>query len=736
MSQYVDAVIAGGVTFPLPYHDSHSWTIQGGYTSPIQEWVVPTGKANAIVTALGTTTGAGREVQLRFGPINNPTLVQRVIFLGVKGADNPQRRTLLFADVRWYWTRAIMLMDVNQRRRVGGLRLIGDSLETWTPVDTVAYAAWTTANGTAYTWATFTTQVLSYLTLARHGRPVLSYVVDAMSISIPAQPVVETTTDGPGYLGLARAIESVPGAGIYVDLAGTIHVYDRTPGAEKALVATLPKSLMGYGDLVLVDKSNLRPVPSASSWRIYLDYEIECRLTYNESGNGLWGVDKEGNPGHAKDDPFLQPVLQVTDISLTIPAGPWSSIGARTVGQGTWITQDEAFEAWGGLSALGLNLPKLTDAIVAAHWADGGLQHYATASTDVLNNALWAARVNELSARWRTTFRINPYFWDRIRHAWNQRAAILDPTTGGRAPAPVYTNFATWPIFRAPDVTALQYTNPVNTSYPANGLLAQGQPSGFGVQVIDEELGIISIDRSNLSRRPGDQKIIPSPVSAASVALLASGGPGLVGNDATQQTLITNTDNNAPPELGWKLAVVLSLAPGSPNDVRRCYEVQVSTNDAANAAGLSSYSGTGYAPDQEFRSQLSDARIAWSDNPDTVDAILNTLGATDMVDDIGSEDSVTSLTPINLKQELTPLAQAMAAADLLNNQDCYEGTKVVYMNAALVPIGSIERVVHKVTHNRAVTVLHALPKAQPFHAIEMLKGSARSYLLKQIATSR
>lgn len=724
---YLSYVDIAGTLLPLGYDPSHFWDVTAGYTSPVREWVVHKDVAAAVVTMLGTKTGADREVSLFYGDPLDALSVDRVIFLGVCAARNPQKRTLLFADVRWYFTRAILLMDINETRRVGETHLIGDGLVATPDVAvTVKYTSYTTTGSppAPYTWEVSKEQVLKYLTLARHGRPLLLYTTDTRQPTSPViapQVLQNTASDGFGYMGLARAIEAIPGAGIYVDTTGIIHVYDATPGAEIATINTLPKSLMGYGDVVLMDMSNLRPVPSSHSWRVYVDLEIEMVLKYDITQTV------------SANYPYLTPVLQVTDIKLTIPAGPWgpggAMVAARDVGQGTWISQDEAFAAWGGGQFFAQGLPQLTDDIVARNWWSGSLLNYSYNATGV-RDPVWAMRIGELLRCYRTVFRVNPGFWDRIRHAWAVRAAIWDSATGQRAPSPVYSNYATIPVERLAAAVWTYFSDNVLTSYPVSGNISGGQPSGFRVNLYDEELGIIEIDRSNAARFPGQQAIAPSPVIDTKRAQLIGGVDGTFPQEAAKQQLI--------PASQWKLATVLSLSPGSPNDLRRCFEIQVSMLDALVTAGLPADTPmTGYAPDQEVRSQLVDARVPYIDENLTIN--LQALGALDAVDDIGSDDPVTALVPINRSSELKPLANAIAAAQLLSWLDHYEGSKTIAMTSAsqqLAPLGSIDRVIHKVSAARATTTIHCTPKATTVRAVDLLSGPARNFILKQIAGAR
>lgn len=699
MSTYVAAIVTPSDTYYLPFHDSHGWRLIPGFASPRQRWVVPKEIAAAVMADLAGLSGLAAECSLLIGEAAAPTEIARVVVLGSEPADNEQRRTLVFADVRYYFELEVFAFDANVRRRVGDRRLVGNTSTAETPVDTVAYAPWSVSSLGPFTWIELALQVTEYAGDARHGRPAVAFAFDTFSlVSLDAQLVQETTSDGDGCVGLKRGVESLPGAGVYVDLDGDCHVFERTFGAEASAIAALHAPLWDHGDLQTVDESRRRP---ATWYRVYFDFEIAVRLDYDATAT--WGA----------HDPFLEPVLQVTENSLAIPMGSWGA--ARTVAQGTWITLAEAFAAWGAGPG---GQAQLTDAIVCTHWFDGGLDSYMRTALGALDPT-WAARIEELKRTFRTFFRANPHFWDRIRHAWAVRPEIWDPATGTRAPAPVYANYSLQPISPLTNVADLHSTKNVTNSYHTSGLLANGKPSGFLVNIVDEEIGVLEILRP-LTKFPGHARVNVSDV-VAEAALT---------NDNVLPQLVS--DQALAPDTSWKLAVVLSVAPGAPNDLRRFYEYILSPADAAVSVGLPSYLAAGQGPDVELRCQMSDCRIMWRD-ADRAN-ILAILGTGDTTGDIRTLEPVAITAAIvNQLQELRPAALAVAAADLLAKLDHVEGTRAVQFDPSIVPIGSIAEVEHRVMADKLVTVIHCTGSPPEFNAADFLHGSARSFLLKELA---
>jgi hypothetical protein len=706
VSTYISSVQTPSQTYYFPY-DDHRWTIYGGAAPKVQRWRVPADTARKVMNDLQNLSGQAREVTIAFGEPDNLRHVYRVIVLGTEPAENLQYKWLLLTDVRWYLTFAWMLLDINVRRRLGGKRLVGPDYLDSIPADNVGYAPWSISGDKAFKWDGLRDKVLNFLTYGKNGRPTLAWTADSFhKMQVPTEAVQEATTDGDGVVSLSRMIETIPGAGIYVDLAGMIHVYERVPGAESDIIEQIAAAfpdLWGNGTIAFVDYGPVRP----KQWLVYLDLEIELPLKYDPTAT--W----------AKDDPFLEPVLKVTDYTLTVEGTQMAA--------GSWITQDKAFVAWGGATYGTLTLPQLTDDIVANHWAGKGLDHYTIGNTFMSFDPVWGKRISELKNRWRTYFRVNPVFWEKVRHAWATRVAVWDPVTGTRAASPVFCNYAVMPV-GALEMASVNASTQVYffgkniTDYPNSGSVGDAKPSGFGLVLVDEELGIFAIERST-DKFPGQQVIFPSPI--VGLAGLQNDGAALSDGNLQQLDHLTG----ARP---WKLMTVVSVAPASPNDLRRVYCCKVQAAEAALAAGLTFAPRDGTAPDKETRTQMAVARIGYRD--DQRDLILNMISGNTDVDP--SKDPVSSVDPINLETEVRPQSKATAAQELMAVLDRFEGKVSIPFSPSVVPLGSIQRVTHRVSADRLMTDIECTGEEPPFNAADFLHGAARSFLLKEIASAR
>lgn len=717
---YVSGIITAAATYYFPYDESHMWRLKSGYASPRQMWVIPANTAADIMADLAATdTALDAECTLFIGEIDAPLMIERVIVLSTGPADNYQRRILTFADVRYYFELQVFAVDLNQRRRVGDVTLVGDSLVSVTPDPTVAYSKWslTTADPgppadlEPYDWLSAKTETLDYLTSERHGRPAVDYATDTFHvIDPPAKLVMDTTTDSDGATGLGRIIQTIPGAGVYVDVTGTVRVFERTYGAEIPVIEALPEPLMDFGDLELCDESRRRP---KEKYRIYFDFEVEVRFDFDPGGT------------FDVNDPYMENVLRVTDASLLIPAGGWGD--ARTVGEGSWITFDEAYAAWAydrahGGQALPSGYPDVSDEVIRTHWFDGGLTSFWMGDDLVTFTPVVAARIREVVRAYRTCFRVNPAFWDRVRHAWPVRASVWDPRSGTRSPAPVYSNYSTEDISPPIAASVREITTNYESSYPDSGLLFDGYPSGFHVQIKDEELGILEIERPLDRLAQWATAINPSPVETPA----AITNDGVLFNEIPNQVLVEE----------WKLALVMSCAVGGPNDLRRFYEYQGTGAAAAASIGLDTSLAIGAGPDVELRTQLTAARVPWLDADR--DDILSIFAVSDNPG-ITTAESLSDIDPINTAQELVPVGDSVAAADLLTKLDHYEGTRTVHAmdlinddGTTQGPIGSIDEIVFRVQHNRFTATMHCTPIAPQFHAEDFLKGSARAFVLQEL----
>lgn len=691
-----------GISIPL--HD-HAWAVTGGYTAPIQPFRVP----NKIASDL-LARKSGQEVDIQL----DQTTVKRAILVGNSPSNEEWYQNLLFTDVRWYLTRKWMLLDANVKQRVGDNRLVGTSLEQAVVVPSVRYAPWSLNNGTPFDWASFANRSID---LARNVGPIsIEWVVDQGSLSIESKTIEESTIDCPMPLGLAKAISAVPGRNIYTDLDGVIHVYDAVPGAEKSIIDRLRTlHLVGNGDMTWIDMSASRP---ADGYRVFTTPELEVRLDYN-FGTGSVNA----------DDPYLEPVFKVTDLTLNVPASSNYSYPARSVAMGSWITTAEAFEAWGAGGRLNR---KLSNDIIRDGYLKGSLVQEYVYSTPPDPDLVWHRRIDMVMKYWRRAFRVNPKFWARVLRVSDPpvMAAVWDQATGTRARSPAFVNMSKRYEIRWLLANQTQTAFNDNTSYATSGLIASCKPQTAVVEWEDPDQGILTVMPD--LRGGGFSEAAPSLIDGNEPNLDPAKNNRVIVDTWATRTLIS--------ESSFKLSTIISMTPAAPADTRRLYYVDVPLSDAAEALGVSdSLRATG--PRQELRTHGATARIAWSDAQDDKDRILAFFGANGPDVAVSATDAnltARTLVAINHNDEVQPLSKAYAGCDLYLKLDHYEGRFSVPMNSELAPIGSVSEVVHRVTTatSRTTCIAGPLNPGSAPNPMDLLPKSAHDALLRIIAEEK
>src|SRR5262249_47446792 len=133
----------------------------------------------------------------------------------------------------------------------------------------------------------------------------------------------------------------------------------------------------------------------------------------------------------------------------------------------------------------------------------------------------------------------------------------------------------------------------------------------------------------------------------------------------------------------FRLATVISCVPASPNSDARLYEVPVLIGDALKTLGAKASTLPALGPDKVLRSLYATARFAWQDEASTRNAILSVFSDPPQPDNAAPP---VVLKPVNLEDELVPLARAIAAQEIAGQLDHYEGTMAVPQVPDLRPI--------------------------------------------------
>lgn len=685
-----------GLSFPLK---NAEWRITSGVVAPLQRIRVP----NAIAAQL-MASFAGKETTITI----DQTTIKRAILLGNGPANDLWDQLLVFTDPRWYWTRRWLVLDGNEKQRIGDTIVINGVAAPALVVPSVRYRPSTLNDGKPYDWDSFVKRALT-LSQDVDGRTSIAWVIDEGGLPIGPMTIEEATTDAPMPTGLARALSQIPGRSLSCDLDGVIHVIDAVPGHEKKMIDALRSGFRGHahGDMTWIDNTGIRP---ANGFRVFSTPELEVRLRYDPTATV------------APDDPFLEPVFQVPDLTLSVPAV--TPYNARTVGMNSWILPAEAYPAWGKFP-LGFTL---SDDAVREGYLTGGLELNFVYVSPGVADLPSARRIQTVRRCWRRFYRINPRFWSRVLSARPVMSAIWDTSTGMRAASPVYVNAAKrYEVRWLANHGAMSFNDPV--SYPTSGLVKDGLPQKCTLRFEDDEQGIVEIRPDT---RDGTFSEMAPSQSTSTASFDPSVSPLL--QAATWSTLML------VPESQHKVMTIVSMIPAAPDDVRRLYYLDVSLADAAAALGITTtLSATG--PRQELRTHGATARFAWGDDSVTSNAIVNGFFGANGPDaplfNVDPPITARSITPINLESEIRPLSNAFAGAALYPMLDHYEGHLEVPMDPAISVIGSVTEVVHRLEMNRSVSIVQADPirisTPDPF---QLLPASARKILLQLVSEAR
>lgn len=730
------------------------WRVEFGFEAPIQGWELPADTVEEILDA-----HLGDEVTVVFGG----KTIERVLVIG----NAPSRRTttqiLLLTDVRWYFEFGWTVKDANVRRRVGDTRLVGGDVVAATVVDTVKYAYWSlhqTSSGVdpvPFTYLTFTARVADE---AGDGteHPSVTFIFEGRTFGedptfdTDGLVIQETFLDDVETVGLARAISSLPGRKIYVDLDGVVRVVDAAPGAETAFVLSLPAALRpNKGSLRKRNKKAFRP----ESYVVLFDPEFEILF---------FAIPPSGYTTDNTNSPWMENVFRVPDQTLTVPSSSYPAARpSRVLAEGSYGTVVEVCAGWGAPSSGVATDPTvnsgslfaLTEDLIRQHFNDHRwfLDNFVYRGSSTAD-PVWAARIQEVLRHFRQLWRVNPHCWKRVKSVLPERVAIFDEATGTRAPAPVFcdsarqpTTLASWggtgrprSSFNARSWAAHLYPNLAVTE--ENPAWDYCHRANARVIVEDEDEGVFLIDWQ--------------PDTTGSTSRVA---PSAVENDVGfffADDHILWVYENLVAASSFNLAIIVSAVPGGPNDKRRLYSVPVTLGGAIatlNGTGIDDANSEGLGPKKylRVRGYPTTARFPYlgttSNAPDSdalnegADLTLRKFGAVNTTTTVSVADD-TAVTPtgsgdkfkpINLESELEPYAKALAAAHLVLNFDCWEGERETGIDFTLFPVGTVNRITHRISAKTAVTIVTASPGDDVnLDPISFLPWSARKILTRQV----
>jgi len=684
-----------------------SWTITDGVQPSIGSFTMDRAQAAKL------TNGSTVNLSVTNGPY---TLnVKGLWVIGRGGTIDPFSETVVVSDSRLKWRRKWVRRTFNMRRRSGQRRRQDADgalpAEVAPVLDDATYAAQTTKNPGASILTPFSSAEIAEIVFDEvMGEDGWTGVLD----QFPNAVVDNVEIDARGDNAVADALATLPGAAIYYGRDGIAHVKNALDlDAATQQLKTAGDEFVGGGHPVPVTLTSQRPHEIG----VLFDVEQEVRFDHNaEASSTEYGLEVR----------FMENVIQVPDPTITMVSGKYKD---TKVVAGTWVRMSDYFRAINADKG-GANVPDITEERVREFFLmpEFWMAKYIPYS-QVTADVIWSARIGAIQEHWRSSFRINRRWMNRIYSMRNVRVSIVDIETGNFGVSPAYMHWSVRASMKG--IQSRAFANQGMTFDSGAGVsagtsLASAKPAPAVVSIPDPELGILKLTlRNDLLGNRG----ITAPGQLANHASL----------QANQGSRPVTTDGSAYGRTGlrfslsatFKASVIVSVAPMSPNNIGRLHRVPVDLKKAKEFLPKSIQGAlpgaTGPKWDMRIGAGLMTARFAW---------VHNNAAKIEREFGVGSAfKSVVPRTNEDLMNwpEMLDLSQVTAAGLYASMPDHWEGSIAVAMNESLLPLGNITAVIHTLTQDGEAITQLALPDSViPFDGMAALPRSTRNLILRQV----
>lgn len=620
----------------------------------------------------------GGAVELEIDQNGRRLRIEQLYIIGEGPNPRPGRKTIMVADQRLWWSRVLIKRRYNIRRRTGDRRFLrnegGVPEQLREVVNDVAYAAWS-LEGPEQPWTAvgILRDVLDEVAEGNYtiGVTGLDQVIDSVELDDPAPSAIN------------RALSHIPGAEIAVTKEGQVLVYNslNIDGSKGVFDQLKPRLVSGQIEQH-VDQRLQRP----ETVSVGFDVEQEVRFTSIRPGETV-----------TQDERYMDNVVQVPDPQLYIP-----SLN-KTVIRGTFITFEQAFEAWNADKG-NSNLPDISDEYVRQWWWGTILEGKFGGLGSLNPDISWLRRIGAVRAHWRMTWRINHRWLSRIYSMRAYRCSSWDPETGGFAESHVHMGHMLFLSARGKianrTTPVMNFRNSPSTLYSS---LEGVDVAPLTVSILDEQQGLIRFDYApdlvgNFAQFwPANMKPFPD-------AKLSEAGRKPITVDGSR----ARGQKGIKAEAAWRCAVVVTVTPGSPNSREQLMWYDVSPEEAGKylpqgASTAAIEGGQGPAWDVRVGGALASARFGWSQ--DKYQLIEQTFG-------IGGEttrDVITDL--ITNEEQLLVLARTMAAGIYFSLADHTQGFVEVDYTPEIQPVGNIRQIRHELQPSGAFLTRISAPNA-------------------------
>ena len=633
--------------------------------------------------------------------------VEHVYLLEIQPGDDPNTAKIRLADRRWLWPKRWVATSFNVRQTNGERFLAGEGrIENKLIQPEIQYARYSLKDE-ATPWKA--TEAVKFV-IEQTGTPM------RFASTFTEVELQDVIVDDSGAAAVERVLPYLPGADVFIDEKGVAVVFDRFDGGEGGVFATLPPRQRDGPWVDVVDRRATRPGKVVVLFTI----EAEVRLDHLEPSGAT--------ATRTEDEPSLYQVGQVPDAELTL-AGESSPL-ARS----SWADLSKMFAAWGPFGALNREVTfdelrnhafKYNFGLFVQIWGN---------NPDLPFDPVNLARAATSARSWRHLFQIDRFWRQRLQSIRPYRVAIVNAETGAYAPAAVYSDYT-----QRPTVKGLALPDDQNTAqgWAVRGYadrLADGVIAPARVDLVDEGAGIISVTPQVSPYGFNDTVALGYPLQGE-MPTQALGDVKRLGKEvwARWTTVVL--------EEGWRMSVVLTVVPGSPNDIRRFYAVEIPSLSISPDPGVSE-GPTVYA--RVFPGVMT-ARFAWSDDQgETIKAALKAVGASDGApagvdaaviagEAFDAAEAAVTIWPSDLltnADQVRDVALATAARIYDTLRDRPLGGGKVDMRPELMPVGTIGAVRHGMDGGETTTALDFPAVKQPPDIWRYLNPSTRKAILR------
>jgi hypothetical protein len=643
-------------------------------------------------------------------------------------------RAFVVSDIRWQWSRALVVGAFNIPRKTGTRRVVGGGrVEIKQTIDRYAYARASLDDKTGlqkrWTAHSLVERVLS--TVAEyciHGWRIESFPADALTVENL------DLADG-GDVAIQRALAHAPGAMVRVDKDGYAVVFDGTYQGltRKEMEDAGPRTDAGQIER-LVDLKAIRP----RAIRVHFERDVELRFDATEEDDGRqYAVDE------AVPEMTMENVLPLPD--------PETTIDKEKVAQGTWVSFSKIIPVWSA-DASQIDGPPLTFENIRKYWfnLEGQYSRFEKLAQSSAEKS-WLARIAAIKAHYRQTYRINPDWMRHIRDLRPTRVGVLDPVTGTRSPSMAWSQYAVVPSDKAKSLMGQFDPNNQFVCANVNGYprKADGTPNPDGelyeesaapavVDVLDRELGILRI---NYRTDPHGMRssIVPSMLRKLGSGDIESitrnlkdqlGHPIAFGCQVSGCFPVFLADD-------FRAAVIVTARPFGPNGKKRCFMYEVTPDLVKKQMASSFLIHDGDGPTWNLYCPPT-VMSAWYSHAKTIDARESAKALFGFSGEPPEQDApgyvlVNMMDGSDSMYLLPAVAVAMAVSTWAQFINQIEGSPAFHLDPNLKMVGNIEAIRHRLDPDGRLLTFVDMPAARKvIDALALLPSDLRSKILGTI----